>query len=71
MYLSKKDLKILLQEGLSELEFCGDLVYKFRKIVGKTDLSVQFKQLVTRYEKIGNNMDILRQNACIVVNFPL
>ena len=29
-------LKTLLQEGLSEPEFYGDVVYKFRKIVGKT-----------------------------------
>ena len=30
-------LKTLLQEGQSKLELYGDLVYKFRKIVGKTD----------------------------------
>ena len=30
-------LKTLLLEGLSELVFYGNLVYKFRKIVGKTD----------------------------------
>ena len=28
-------LKTLLLEGLSEAEFYGDLVYKFRKIIGK------------------------------------
>ena len=28
-------LKTLLLEGLSEPEFYGDLVYKFRKIIGK------------------------------------
>ena len=28
-------LRSLLQQGLSEPEFYGDLVYKFRKIVGK------------------------------------
>ena len=32
----------LLQEGLSEPESYCALVYKFRKIVGKTDFSVQF-----------------------------
>ena len=30
-------LKSLLKQGLSELEFYGDLVYKFTKIVGRTD----------------------------------
>ena len=29
-------LRSLLQQGLSEPEFYGDLVYKLRKIVGKT-----------------------------------
>ena len=28
-------LKTLLLQGLSEPEFYGDLVYKFRKIIGK------------------------------------
>ena len=28
-------LKILLHQGLSEPEFYGDLVYKFKKIVGR------------------------------------
>ena len=30
-------LKTLLLQGLSESEFYGDLVYKFRKIIGKND----------------------------------
>ena len=29
--------KTFLRHGLSEPEFCGDLVYKFKKIVGRTD----------------------------------
>ena len=32
-------LKTLLLQGLSEPEFYGDLVYKFRKIIGKDDFS--------------------------------
>ena len=41
-------LRTLLQEDLSEPEFYGDLVYKFRHIVGKTDFSRQFKKIVIR-----------------------
>ena len=38
----KVGLKSLLQQGLSEVEFYGDLVYKLRKIVDRADfLSVQ------------------------------
>ena len=42
-------LIIFLQEGLSEPEFYGNLVYKLRKNVGKPELSEQFKKIVTRY----------------------
>ena len=37
-------LKTLLREGLSEPEFYGDLVYKFKKLilVGRNDFSFQF-----------------------------
>ena len=37
-------LKTLLHQGLSEPEFYGDLIYKFRKIVGRADFSDQFKK---------------------------
>ena len=37
-------LKTLLHQGLSEPEFYGDLVYKFKKIVGRADFSDQFKK---------------------------
>ena len=40
-------LKTLLHQGLSEPEFYGDLVYKFKnKIVGRADFSDQFKKLL-------------------------
>ena len=35
-------LKILLQQGISEPEFYGDLAYRFRKIVGKSNFLEQF-----------------------------
>ena len=37
-------LKTLLQQGISEPEFYGDLVYRFRKIVGKSNFSEQFRK---------------------------
>ena len=36
-------LKTLLQQGISEPEFYGDLVYRFRKNVGKSNFSEQFR----------------------------
>ena len=38
-------LKTLLHQGLSEPEFYGDLVYKFKKIVGRVDFCDQFRKL--------------------------
>ena len=60
-------LKTLLLHGLSEPEFYGDLVYKFRKI-GKNDFPYHFKKTVVRYKRIGYNIDVLRWTACLVVN---
>ena len=37
-------LKTLLHQGISELEFYGDLVYEFKKIVGRADFSDQFRK---------------------------
>ena len=61
-------LKTLLLEGLSEPEFYGDLVYIFRKIIGKNDFPYHFKKIIVCYKKIGYNVDVLRKTACLVVN---
>ena len=61
-------LKTLLQQGISEPIFYGDLVYKFKRIVGKPNFSDQFKKIVKRYIRVGYNLDIIRQSACLVVN---
>ena len=58
----------LLQQGLSEPELYYGLVYKYRKIVGKTEFSDQFKKIIMRYKRIGYNVDVIRQSACSVVN---
>ena len=39
-------LKTLMQQGISELIFYGDLVFKFKRIVGKPNFSDQFKKIV-------------------------
>ncbi|MEW8512930.1 MAG: hypothetical protein AB2608_19005 [Candidatus Thiodiazotropha sp.] len=64
----KVGLKSLLQQGLSEPEFYGDLVYKLRKIVSRADFSYQFRKVIMRYKRIGYNINVMRQSACLVVN---
>ena len=61
-------LKTLLRQGISEPEFYGDLVYRFRKIVEKSNFSEQFRKFINRYKRIGYSLDIMRQTACLVVN---
>ena len=61
-------LKILLQQQISETEFYCDFVYTFRKIVGKSNFSEQFRKLINRYKRIGYSLDIMRQTACLVIN---
>ena len=61
-------LKTLLSEGLSEPEFYGDLVYKFKKLKGINDFSFQFRKIITRYKRIGYNLNVMRQSACLVFN---
>ena len=58
-------LKTVLHQGLSEPEFYGDLVYKFKKIVGRADFSDQLKKIIVRYKRIGYNINIMRQSACL------
>ena len=57
-------LKSLLPQGLSEPEFYGDLVYKFKKIRGMTDFSDQFRIIIMCYTHIGYNRNVMRQSAC-------
>ena len=61
-------LKTLLQQGISESEFYGDLVYRFKKNVGISNFSEQFRKLINRYKRIGYSMDIMLLTACLVVN---
>ena len=61
-------LKTHLHQGLSEPEFYGDLIYKLKRIVGRVDFSDQFKKIIIRYKRIGYNINIMRQSACLVFN---
>ena len=58
-------LKTLLREGLSEPEFYGDSVYKFKKLIRRNDFSFQFRKFITRYRRLGYNLNVMRQSACL------
>ena len=61
-------LKSILRQGLSEPDFYGDLLYKLKKIVGSNNFSAQFIKIISHYKKIGYNINVLQQTACLVVN---
>ena len=46
-------IMLLLSVGLSDPEFYGELVYKFKKLKGINDFSFQFRKIITRYRRIG------------------
>ena len=62
-------MKSFLLLGLSEPEFYGDLVYKFRKIIGKYDFPYHFKKIIVRYKKIGYNIN--RRHAWLLIQSRL
>ena len=39
-----------LQQGICNPEFYGDLVYKFKKIIGNPNFSNLFKRIVNRFK---------------------
>ena len=61
-------LKTLLQQGISEPIFYGDLVYKFKRIVGKLNFNGLFKNIIKCYIKVGYSFDAIRQSACLILN---
>ena len=61
-------LKTVILRGLSEPEYYGDLVSKFREIISKNDFPYHFKKIFVRYKKNDYNIDVLRQTTCLVVN---
>ena len=64
----KVGLTSFLQQGLSEPEFYGDLVYTLRIIVSRADFTDQFRKVTMRYKHIGYDISVMRQSGCLVIN---
>ena len=52
-------LNTFQQPCVPEQVFYGDLVYKFKRIVGKSILPDQFKKIIKNYKRVGYSMDII------------
>ena len=57
--------KSFLKQCLSEPEFYGDLMYTFKKIVGRNDFSDQLRKIIIRYKRIGYDMYVMWQTAML------
>ena len=57
-------LKSLIHQGLSEPEFYGDLVYKFKEIMCRIDFAVHLRKIMIRHKRIGYGLNVMRQSAC-------
>ena len=66
--ITRLNLRSLCNLSICKLDFYGDLVYKLKKIRGMTDFSYQFRKIIMRYKRIGYNLNVMRQSACLVIN---
>ena len=57
-----------MQQGISNPEFYGDLVYKFKKVIGNPNFSDLLRRIVKRFRRTWYNLDIMRQTAYLVFN---
>ena len=62
------ELKSLLRQRLWIPEFYGDLVYTLKLFAWTSNVSAQFIKIISYYKKIGYNINVLQQIACLVVN---
>ena len=58
----------LLPARIKMILMNGDLVYKFKKIIGNPNFSNLLKRIVNRFKRAGYSLDIMRQTACLVFN---
>ena len=49
-------------------ELYVDLVYKFKKIIGRIYFSDKFRNILIRHKRIGYNLNVMRQSACLMIN---
>ena len=60
-------VRTLLQQVVSEPVFYGDLIYKFKTIERKPKIRDGFKAII-KHKRVVNDMDIMRQSSCLVLN---
>ena len=54
---------MLVCRNFSNPDLCGDLVNRFKKIIGNPNFSDLFKRIVNRFKSAGYTLDIMRLTA--------
>ena len=62
----KIGLHQLLLQGVSQPEFFGDIIYRFRKIKGQPNFTEKLHKIIKRYKSKGYNLFAIKQSACVV-----
>ena len=65
---SKLDLNLSCTKDFRNLISMVTCMFKLKKIVGSNNFSAQFIKIISHYKKIGYNINVLQQTACLVVN---
>ena len=62
------DYKHFFCKVLLNLNFMATWCTNSDQMIGKYDFPYHFKKIIVHYKKIGYNIGVLRQTACLVVN---
>ena len=62
------NLRTLLQQGISQPDFYGDVIYKLRKIRGHIHFHDLFIKRIKTFKKKGYDPIILQRTACLVID---
>ncbi|MGH5019796.1 hypothetical protein ACRFGX_28735, partial [Klebsiella pneumoniae] len=63
-----RSLKSLLQQGISQPVFYGDLIYKLKKIKSSVNFPTLFVRTIRKFKKKGYQEDILQRSAGLVID---
>ena len=61
------DRKHFFCKAFQNLNFMATWCIDSEKFFGKNDFPYHLKKIIVRYKKIGYNINVMRQTACLVV----
>ena len=64
----KSNLKSFLRQGISHPEFCGDVIYKLRKMLGHVHFENLFNKRIKSFIKKDYDPVILQRTSSLVIN---